>query len=195
MRAAAWPLVRTGRVSQVVRVSAARVAAGCVFQQEIDGALMQLLSEATAPEIPLLLIQDLDACVTGSPVSVSLLCESLDRGLAFIATVASTTLLHRLTTHGAVARRLVAVRVEEAPRQAAAAVLETFAKKSPIPVAPAAIQVALNMADQVIGAQPAASLGLLAAGIARAAWKGDAACVTPDDVLDTPPSQWPEEEQ
>jgi len=191
--AAGWPALRSGRVARVVRVSGSRLAAGCIFAADVDGSLLKFLAEAGACQDTLILIRDLDLALTGSRVGYALLSESLDAGLGFLATVSSEGALARLGSEPAVARRLWAVRLDRPTRSDVVAALTQFAAAGTVPVAPAAIQAALSVTQKAGGTQPAAAIGLLAAAMARAASRGGARQVDPDDVLAVPPSQWPEE--
>jgi hypothetical protein len=200
--AAGWPLLRSQRIRRVLRVSGARLAAGCIFGADVDASLLKFLSEAVASPDTLILVRDLDLAVTGSGVGYSLLCESLEYGhgmpcpygLAMLATASSEAALVRLGSEPAVARRLWAVRLGRPSRDEVLSALGQFAASSPVPVAPSAIQAALSVTQKAGGTQPAAAISLLAAAIAKAVWRGgERPQVDPDDVLAVPPSQWPEE--
>ena len=192
--AAGWPLLRSGRIARVLRVSGARLAAGCIFGADVDASLLKFLSEAAASPDTLILVRDLDLAVTGSGVGYSLLCESLDSGLAMLATVSCEAALVRLGSAPAVSRRLWAVRLGRPSRDEVLAALGQFAAASPVPVAPSAIQAAFSVTQKAGGTQPAAAISLLAAAIAKAVWRGgERPQVDPDDVLAVPPSQWPED--
>ncbi|MCX5676342.1 MAG: hypothetical protein NTX87_15175 [Planctomycetota bacterium] len=192
--AAGWPLLCSKRIRRVLRVSGARLAAGCIFGADVDASLLKFLSEAVASPDTLILVRDLDLALTGSGVGYSLLRESLDSGLAMLATASSEAALVRLGSEPAVARRLWAVRLGRPSRDEVLAALGQFAASSPVPVAPSAIQAALSVTQKAGGTQPAAAISLLAAAIAKAVWRGgERPQVDPDDVLAVPPSQWPEE--
>lgn len=193
MLAAGWPLLRAGRVAQVVRVSGARVAAGGIFAADVDAALMRFLTEAVAAANTAFLIRDLDLALTGSGVGYSLLAESMDAGLALVATASSESALVRLRSEPRLARRLWAVRLKRPSRDEVMAALGHLAAASPVPVEPAAVQTAWAVTHKAAGTQPAAAIGILAAAIAKAAWRGAGARVDPDDVLAVPPGEWPEE--
>ena len=200
MLAAAHLLLEAGVVDCVLRVAGGVVGAGCIFPAEMDSALLRLLAEASTQDDSLFLIQDLDVCISGSPVSFSLLCSALDRGLRFLATVRTDAALARLGRDEALARRLVAVRVDEPTRSQVADALARLAASSSARVAPEAIVAAMNLARQQGGAEPAASLGLLGAAIADAQWRGDTE-VHPDGVFAVASScepmglngEWPDE--
>jgi len=190
--AAAHLLLEGDCVRRVLRICGGKVAAGCIFPADLDSALMQLLAEAEAQEECLLLIEDIDVCVSGSPASHSLLCSAMDHGLRFLATAHSPAGLQRLRRDEALARRLVGVPLRPPTREQVAGVLEHFAEVHGVDVAPAALQAALNLARKLEVGEPAASLGLLAAAIAEALWRGDDK-VHPDDVLAFQQDEWPEE--
>jgi len=195
MLAAAHLLLDAKRVSRVVRVSGGLVAAGCIFQAEVDSALLRLLTEAAAlgPEC-LLLVQDLDVCVSGSPVSLSLACGALDRGLKLLATARSEAALGRLARDEALARRLLAVPVEPLDREGTGDALVHLARASGMEADPTVVQATLNLAAKRGGAEPAASLGLLGSAIADAAWRGGRE-IHPDDIFAAPRGEWPEAPQ
>lgn len=194
MLAAAHPLLERSEVRSVLRVPAARVAATSWLPAEVDNALMQLLGEATVLEASLLLVEDLDLCVTGSPVSYALLSNALDRGLRLLATVRSENMLIHLRQHdAALARRIVAIRVEPPGPEDLAAALNDLAKISSAPVSPAAVQTVLRLAVQHPAHHPAAALGWLGAAIAEAAWRGSPQ-VGPDDVFAGQIDTWPQSE-
>lgn len=190
MLAAAHVLFEGGHRSLVVRVCSGRAAAGSIFQAEADTALLKLLSEAGALEDCLLLLQDLDVCVTGSPASRSLLCNALDHGLRLFATVKSEAGLARFEEDEALARRLAPVRVDAPTYKAVAEALRELGKASRVEVAPAAIQAVLSRTRKQGAVEPAASISLLSAAIAEVAWRGGKT-VHPDDVLAVPCDEWP----
>lgn len=191
--AAAHPLLESGRVRRAWRVSGPLVAAGCLVPQEIDASLMHLLAEAEADPGCLLLVEDLDLCVTGTPVSLAVLCRALDRGLCLLASVRGTALLRRVRNDPAAARRLAAVYVPPPSPAQTARVLEDLARPGRLRVAPSTIGAAASMAAQEGLAQPGGALGLLAAALADAAWEGRSQ-VEPDDLFAVIQSQWPGEE-
>ena len=193
MLAACWPLIEAERAPRtLLRLSGARLAAGCAGPTDLDSVLMKLLGELAAADLSLVLVRDIDVFVSCSHVSRALLRERLERGLHLLATVSSPAFLTRIHEDEGLARRLVAVHLDELSRTTIATVLEKLAGTSEIPVAPAAIQVALNLAAHTDGDPLAASLGILGAGIARAAWRDGAELVTPDDIFDNPESRWPD---
>jgi len=191
MLAAAHPLWEAGMVTQVLRVSAAVLAAGCIFAQEIDAALMRLLDDAAQRDGALLLVRDLDACLTGSPIGHCLLAGALDRGLRMFATVRSETALARLRDDEATARRLVAVYVPPPETAQTIDVLRRLAEAGEIEVSESAIEAAVRITDGQGAAQPGAAVGLLGAALAEAAWAGRSR-LGPDDVIAVMQSQWPE---
>jgi hypothetical protein len=182
MVAAAHVLLDSGRSTDAFCVSAARVAAGCIFPAEVDGALMRLLDEMVPVAGVLFLIEDLDLLVTGSPVGLSLLTGALDRGLRFLATLRNDAALHWLGDDDALRRRLAFVNVEPPPLEEVAAALRRFAEESNVPVAPTTIQTVLHLAAKQDAAEPAAALSLLGAALAEAAWHGSPQ-VGPDNVF------------
>jgi hypothetical protein len=191
MLAAAHPLLQTGRVARVFRVAAANLAGGFVFPPEIDGALLRLLADVVAQPGCLLLVQDLDVCLTGSPVSYSLLCNALDRGLCLLATLRSEASLARLHADEGLARRLVAVQVEAPDRREVAQALAHLAGAAGVHATPAAIQTAVRLSAKHAAEQPAAALGLFGAALADATWRGCSE-VGPDDVFANQRNDWPQ---
>jgi len=182
MQGAAHVLLHSGRAAHVFGVSAARVAAGCIFPAEVDAALMRLLDEMLALDDVLFLIDDLDLLVTGSPLGLALLAGALDRGLRFLATLRNEASLHWLGADDALRRRLAFVAVEPPPLEDVAAALRRFAAESPVPVAPTTIDTVLHLAAKQDAAEPAATLSLLGAAMAEAAWHGSPQ-VGPDNVF------------
>jgi hypothetical protein len=191
MLAAAHPLFESGMVTEVFRVSAAGLAAGCIFAQEVDAALMRLLEDAAGRDGCLLLVQDLDTCLTGSPVCHGLLANALDRGLRLVATIRSETVLGRIRDDEALARRIVAVNVPPPETAQTIEVLKQLADQSQIEVSQPAIETAVRITDGRQASQPAAAIALLGAALAEATWAGRSQ-LEPDDVLAVPQSQWPE---
>jgi len=191
MLAAAHPLLEARMVTEVFRVAGSQLAAGCIFAQEVDGALMRLLDDAAGHEGALLLMRDLDTCLTGSTVSHCLLADALDRGVRLVATVRSETAMGRLRDDEATARRLVAVYVPPPDTAQTIEVLQRLADASQIEVSPPAIETAVRMTDGQGTAQPAAAVGLLGAALAEATWAGRSQ-LGPDDVVAVMQSQWPE---
>jgi len=193
MLAAVHPLFEAKLVSEVYRVSAATLAAGCIFSQEIDNSLMSLLADATTRDGSLLLLQNLDVCLTASSVGHCLLCDALDRGLRMFATVRSEGFLGRLRGDEAVARRVLAVHVPPADEAQTIEVLQQFARQIAIDVAPEALETIVRTTDRQGAAQPAAAVGLLGAALAEATWAGRSQ-IGPDDVVTVLQNQWPEDE-
>jgi hypothetical protein len=191
MLAAAHPLLKSGRMKQVVRVQSARIACGCIFPGEIDGALMRFLAEATDQKDTLFLMQDLDVCLTGSAVCFSLMANALDQGLRMLATIRYEISMCRLRADDGLARRLAPIHVEELDRAEVTATLQKMAQTSAVAVAPAAIQTAVKLASQQPGGAPAAALGLLGAALTEAQWHGSAQ-VGPDDVFAQQRNDWPD---
>jgi len=194
MLAAAHLLLEGRRVPRVVRIAGGLVAAGCIFQAEADSALLRVLSEAVALGDCLLLIQDADVCVTGSPASLSLLCGALDRGLRFLATARSGAALARLQRDEALARRILAIEIEPLERPQVREAIAHLARARGLEADPTVVQATLNLAAKRGGAEPAASLGLLGSAIADAAWRGDHV-IHPDDVFAAPRGEWPDASQ
>jgi hypothetical protein len=188
--ALAWPLLETGRVDEVVLVSGAQVASGCLFRPEIDSALQKVLAEAEAEPRRLLLIRDLDLCLTRSPVGRSLLIESLDRGLAFAATVQRQRAA-RWKHDADLARRLLATPVPTATLDETLRAAHDFARRAGVEVPESTLRAAVRESRRRGGGQPGAAIGLLSAAIAQAAWKGPDHVVSPDDVLAAPEAVWP----
>ena len=156
---------------------------------------MRLFREAAALPEPLLLLQDLDVCLSGSTLSHSLLCNAVDRGVRFIATFRSPSALAAVAADPAIRRRVLAIRVPHPDREQVAGVLKDLAAASGMEVVPEAIDAALNL-DSKPGGEPGASLGLLGAAMCRAAWRCEGAqLVTPDDVLHVERlNDWPSDE-
>jgi hypothetical protein len=180
--AAAHVLLSSGRTPRVSCVPAARVAAGCLFPAEIDGALMRLLDEMQRLEGWLFLIEDLDLLLTGSPVGLALLAGALDGGLRFLATFRGETILPWIDADEGLRRRLAFVTVERPAPEDLAETMRQFAEDSKIPVAPSTIQTVLHLVKKQDAAEPAAALSLLGAAMAEAAWHGSAQ-VGPDNVF------------
>jgi hypothetical protein len=188
--AAAHLIWKAGRVRQVIRVSAARLVAGCIFPGEMDAALMRLLDDAASQRDTLLLIQDLDTCLTGSSVSFSLLCNALDRGLRCLATIRYEQSMARLRADDGIVRRFVGIHVDEPSNEEMAVALKQLATTSAVEVAPAAIQTAVKLASTQPGGEPAAAIALLGGAMAEAAWHGSPQ-VGPDDVFAVQRNDWP----
>jgi len=121
------------------------------------------------------------------------LCEAIDMGTRFLATVRSERGMSRIAADEALARRVVAVSPAEPTRRLLAAVLEETARTSPCEVTRAAINVILHLSESrpADGVEPARSVGLLNAAIHRASCLGGQ--VDPDMVFAVQCSQWPEE--
>ncbi len=192
--AAAHPLFQSREAGRVIRVSGALVSAGCLAAPEVDAGLMHLVAEMEAVEASVWAIQDLDLCVTGSPVSFALLGRALDRGLRMLATVRGSALLRRIRADGALARRIGAIHVPPLDRRETIEVLREMADSSPVPIAPEALTLAVSLAAQTRQTLPAGALGLLSAAITEAQWQGRAR-VEPEDLLAVSESQWPGEEE
>jgi hypothetical protein len=191
MLAAAWPLMENEGAKSVYRVAAAAVGAGCLFAPERDAALMALLRDALAEENAVLLIEDLDVCLTGSPICYSLLGGALDRGLRFLATFRSQETLRSLRDdEEAVARRLAAIYVPPASEAETVKAVRQLADECGLNVDDAAVLAAAGLTRKQ-AAQPLAALAQLGAVIAETRWQGRD-CVGPDDVLAIFENQWPE---
>jgi hypothetical protein len=188
--AAAHPLFEAGKTQAVYRVSGAMLAAGCLVSQEVDATFMHLLAELADEQGCLLLVQDLDLCLSGSAVSYGLLCRALDHGLRLLATVRNTALMQPMRNDPDLVRRLMAIHVRPPRRSQTLDVLQQFAGASGINVAPSAIQAAIAIADGQEAGQPAGALGLLSAALAEAAWEGRTH-VSPDDLLAVLENRWP----
>lgn len=191
MLAAAHPLIESGRVKKVYRLPGARIASGCMFSSEIDAALQAVLAEASSRQDTLLIVQNLDVCVSRSPVSFPILADGLDRGLRMLATVWDTDFLRTLRLEEALARRIVAVHVPAPSHSEVAEAVKQLAADSAFDVAPAAIQASIHAADKQQMAQPAAALSQLGAAVAASGWEGQTK-VCPDDVLTVLQHEWPE---
>jgi hypothetical protein len=111
-----------------------------------------------------------------------LLAAALDNGLRLAATVHSSDGAGRIGGDLALARHLVAHRVDLPSFQQLEEVLQRYAATSSTPVAAAAIQTAIALSQDEPIANPAAAVGLLSAAIAEAEWRG-APHVGPDDVF------------
>lgn len=192
MMAAAWPLMENDSHACVYRVSAAMVGAGCIFPPERDAALMALLRDALALKNCVLLIEDLDVCLTGSPIGFSLLNGALDRGLRFLATFKSVEALRELRRdEEATARRLAAICVPSPSRTDVAKAVQRLAEDSGVAAPAETIQAAVGLTDRKDAVQPTAALAQLGAVIAEARWQGRQQ-IGPDDVLALYENQWPE---
>jgi hypothetical protein len=189
--AATHPLFAAGAAEGVYSISGAVIAVGCVFPQELDIALMKLLDEVASLPGSVLLVQDIDLCVSGTGISLSLLCSALDRGLRMLGTVRTPEALARLGRDEALTRRLLAVEVPPANNGQTAAALEGLARNSSVEVVPPAIAAAIRLSNQDEKAQPAGALGLLGAALARALWDGRTP-IGPDDLYDILKHQSPE---
>jgi hypothetical protein len=189
MLAAAHLLLEGGRVQRVFRAAAARVAAGCLFPAEIDAALLRLLDDAAAQPNCLLLIQDLDLCMTGSPVGAALVCQALDRGVRFLATAQGEGAPAWLRGSPGLSRRLAAVVVDDPSPADVAEALSLQAGQAAVPVTPAALQTTLLLARRREAGSPAAALDLLGAALAEAAWQGHGQ-VGPDDIFAVRNTVW-----
>ncbi len=194
MLAAMHSLFESGRVSQVCQLSAASLVAGCILPQEVDSLLASVLAEATATDGSVLLVRDLDLCVTRSPVSSALLCDAFDRGLRLLATVRSAMFLNRVASDEALARRLLVIEVPPFSRSQTVAAVQRLAESTDLEVAPAAIQAAIHISDEQTTAQPAAAIGLLGGAIADANFDGRRQ-VGPDDIFAVIQNQWPNSEK
>jgi len=162
-----------------------------VLVQEVDAALMALLGEVNALDGCLLLVQDLDLCLTGSVVGHALLGSALDRGLRLLGTARGEGLLERIRLDPALARRLVTVPVNAPKRAQTIEALEELARTSRIEVAPPALKTAVQIAEAYESPQPATAIGLLAAALAEAAFEGRPR-IGPDDVVAVLSADWPE---
>ncbi|MBM4037805.1 MAG: hypothetical protein FJ290_04760 [Planctomycetes bacterium] len=191
MLAAAHLLLEARRTARVIRVSGGLIAAGCIFQAEVDSAFLRVLTEAAGLGDCVLLVQDLDVCLTGSPASLSVLCGALDKGLRLLATARSDAALGRLQRDEPLARRLLAVEVPSLDRAETGEALSQFAAASGLTADATVLQATLNLAAKRGGAEPAASLGLLGSAIADAAWRGGRE-LHPDDIFAAPRGEWPD---
>lgn len=189
--AAAWPLFDAGIVARAYRIWGAKLAAGCLVPQELDASLMGLLGEVAPLDACLVLVQDIDLCLTGSTVSHTLLCEALDRGLRLLGTVRKPAFVRRMRADEALGRRLVPVRVAAPRRAETIEALEHLASQSNVEVVAPAIQTALRIAEGQTSGQPATAIGLLSAALAEATWQRRDS-VGPDDVFAALDSLWPE---
>lgn len=179
---AAHLLRQRGFVRRVLRVAASRFAAGHVFPAELDATLTIALAEAAQLKETLIVVQDLDTCLTHSPVCYAALVDALDRGMRLLATFRSSDSATIVTADAALARRLVILNVHEPQRHEVGEILRQYAAQSPIPVCPAAIDTAMRMADGAQHQNPAAAVGILSAAIAEAVWQ-NAKQVGPDEVF------------
>jgi hypothetical protein len=175
----------------VYRVSAARLAVGCALPHELDIVLTTLLDEALALDGSLILVQDIDLCVSRSPLSSALIADACDRGLRMLATARSAGFIARLFSDDALRRRLVAVPLEPASRMEAVEAAERFAQSSLLDISPAAVQAAVYRAETADGAAPGGAISLLGAAMADAEWDSREH-IGPDDVFAVLESQWPE---
>lgn len=192
MLSAAHRLIETRRAEQVVRISGSAIAAGSIFPAEKDASLLRTLCEARQRAGRVLLIRDIDVAISGSSVSLSILCDAIDMGMRFLATVRSEQGLSQIAGDEALARRVVAVNLDEPTRRVVASVLQEIALTSPCKVTQAAINVILHLSEtrEADGVEPARSVGLLNAAIHRATCLGGQ--VDPDMIFAVQSSQWPE---
>lgn len=190
MLAAAFPLLERKHVCAALRVSGARVAAGHLFPADLDAALMRLLAEALSLPNLLVMVQDLDLCVTHSPVSHALLCDALDRGLRLLASVRSEAFLNKVETDEALKRRMVPAHVETPARADFTQALQEFAQAHGVEAVPAAIETTLSLSHKEGACEPAASFGLLGAAVAERLWRGGSQ-LHPDDIVAVFRSHWP----
>ena len=195
MLAAAHRLLEDHRAEQIIRISGAAVAAGSIFPAEKDAALLRTLCAARQRDGRVLLIGDIDVALSGTDVGLSVLCDAIDMGVRFLATVRSERGMVQIATDDALARRVVAVNLTEPPRCVVAKVLTNIARTSPCKVTEAAINVILHLSESraADGVEPARSVGLLNAAIHRASCLGGQ--VDPDMIFAVQSSQWPEEIQ
>jgi chromosomal replication initiation ATPase DnaA len=192
LAAACHPVLEAGCRSPVVRVGGGMVVCGSVFPGDADTAFMRLLGDAAALGGGLLLLEDIDLCLSANGVSSSLLCDAIDhRDVRVLATARSPVRLQRLVQDESLARRLAVFHVECPTRKQVEAAVRELAETSGVEVSPAAIEAALQRSRREGGIEPAASLSLLGAAIADVKW-GSRTTVHPDDVSAVPQSEWPE---
>lgn len=191
MLSAAHPLLQKNRNVRVVKISGWKVSIGSMFPTEIDNSLNQILTEAQKQNC-LLLIQDIDVCLSGTKVGHALLCDAIDNGLHFIASVRNSASATHLAKDKSIVRRLIAVKVEEPSFEDILRVLRQISQRSPVKVQPSAIQAILSLSQRELtnGGEPASSIGLLSAAISQAEWKKTQ--VDPDLVYSMIKGQWPE---
>jgi ATP-dependent Clp protease ATP-binding subunit ClpA len=191
MLAAVHPLFQKNQTNQVIQISGWEIGIGSIFPAEIDNSLRLILTEAQKQDC-LLLVQDIDVCLSGTEVSRSLLCNAIDNGLHLIASVRTPTAASRLAQDMSIFRRLLAVKVEEPSPEEMLEVLQQISKRSPVKVQPSAIQAILSLSQRglVSGSEPALSIGILSGAIHQAEWKKTQ--VDPDLVYSILKGQWPD---
>jgi len=191
MLAAVHLLFKRNHIDYVVKISAWKIGIGSIFPAEQDSFLNLLLTEAINQRC-LLLIQDIDVCLTGSEISKSSLCSAIDSGLRFIASVRTPAAAARLAQDMSIVRRLVAIKIEEPSTEEMFEVLQQIAKESPVKVQPSAIHAILRLSQKDLnnGSEPASSIGLLTSAIHQAEWKKTQ--VDPDLVYSLFRGQWPD---
>ena len=194
MLSAAHRLLEERRVEQVVQISGSAIAAGSIFPAEKDASLLHTLRAARRRAATVFLIRDIDLAVSGTDAGLAILCDAIDMGVRFLATVRSERGLSQIASDEALARRVVAVDLGEPTRRVVAQVLEEIARTSPCEVTPAAINVILHLSETraVDGVEPARSVGLLTAAIHRASYLGGQV-VDPDMIFAVQSSRWPED--
>lgn len=191
MLAAVHPLFQENLINRVVQISGWKVSIGSIFPPEVDNSLNEILSEAQKQNY-LLLIRDIDVCLSGTEVGYSLLCDAIDNGVHFLASVRKPASAARLAKDMSIARRLLAVKVEEPSPEEILKVLRQISQGSPVKVQPSAIQAILSLSQRELAnsSEPAASVSLLSAAICQAGWKKTQ--VDPDLVYSILKGQWPE---
>jgi len=194
--AAAHQLMQAGIVFRVIRLSGAAIVAGFWTQTEAEGNLRKVLAEAAVVarrHATLLILQDLDFLVKG-PVGRALLSRAMDDGLRFIGVLREAAALEELKEDAGLLRRFQLVEVAPPEDVDVTTSLAHLARRSGIPVAPAALCAAVNLARKDSAAGPAGALALLGAAIAEAAWHGRPE-VLPDDVFSAHQKQVRREEK
>lgn len=191
MLAAVHPLFQKTQIDHVIQISGCKVSIGSIFPAEVDNSLSQIFTEAQEQNC-LLLIRDIDVCLNETEVSHSLLCDAIDNGLHFLASVRTPAFVTRLAKDMSIVRRLLAVKVEEPSPQEISKVLQQISQRSRVKVQPSAIQAILSLSQRELanGSEPASSISLLSAAICQAKWKETQ--VDPDLVYSILKGQWPE---
>ncbi len=184
-------LYSRGKIDQAFIVSCARIAVGSIFPAEVDNILTQVLTEALRKNC-LLLLQGIDVCLTSSEVAKAVLCEAIDSGLRFLATMRSQKGAVQLAQDESFVRRILPVRVPQPSAKQVRRVLERISNDSAIRVQPAAIESILGLSRRYGEAicEPAWSIGILSAAISQAEWYG-ASQVDPDSVYSVLRPEWP----
>jgi len=192
MLAAAHLLYAKEKIDRAIVISSGRIASGCLFPAEVDGIFTEVVTKALRRKC-LLLIRDVDVCMTGSEAVKALLCEAMDGGLRFLATVRSENATALLAQDEPIVRRIVSIRVPTPSAKHVKEALIQIAHESHARVQPAAIESIVSLSRRYGEAicEPAWSVGMLSSAITQAQWHGSPQ-VDPDTVYSVLKSEWPQ---